>query len=171
MIRNAIFFFVMFIMFSCQSEPKTEETTTQAKAEQPTSPRDTTIQQYPERIGNEMVTIEVMNMPPVTENEKGRHWKIRMEREGKTELSIDVTPYVLFELNQTVLFKNAANVDFTDGAIIQEIEYKSVRSNTLYFSAILENPTEGKEVKGRFNLFYSTNRKGEIYGWITDEVR
>lgn len=171
MIRNAIFFFVMLMLFSCQSDSKTEQTTKQPKLEQPASPRDTLIQQYPERIGNDMVTIEVMNMPPVTENAKDRHWKIRMERKGKTELAIDVTPYVLFKLNQTVLFKNAANADFTDGAVIKEIAYKSVRANTLYFSTILENPEEGKEIEGRFNLFYSTDRKGEIYGWVTDEVR
>lgn len=35
----------------------------------------------------------------------------------------------------------------------------------------MENPVEGKEILGRFNLLYQTKKKGKVYGWITDEIK
>ncbi len=167
--RTILIFTIVTLFFqACQSDQQAAETS-RTQVTNPPQP-DTLVQKYPERIGDDMVTIEVYSMPPVTASEAGRHFKIRLVRKGTQELFIDVTPYVLFKLNQTVLFKNAAEADFTDGAMIKEIVYKNVRANTLYFSAVLENPAENKTIKGRFNLFHSTDRKGEIYGWITDEV-
>ena len=78
---------------------------------------------------------------------------------------------ILIDYNKFVYFKDTVNLDYLNNAVLKSVEFDVVRANTLYFSAILENPIEGKEIHGRFNLFYKTDRKGIVYGWITDEVR
>jgi hypothetical protein len=70
-----------------------------------------------------------------------------------------------------VLLKDTVNSDYLNSAIIKNVEFDFVRANTLYFNAILENPIDGKEIIGRFNLFYRTKKKGIVYGWITDEIK
>lgn len=76
----------------------------------------------------------------------------------------------IFEPNELQKEMDSVKGEFLDSAILKSLEFRSIRSNTLYFNAILENPKEGKEIKGRFNLFYRTKKKGILYGWQRDEI-
>lgn len=136
------------------------------------------------------VTSDTLNsiFPVQIENDKGsvNITGIRTFKNGKLAESgfvislVDISDFslireldksVLIDSNGTVLSKDTINSAYLNSAVIKEIEFDYVRANTLYFKTVLENPAESKEIIGRFNLFYRTKKKGNIYGWITDEVK
>ncbi|GJM34899.1 MAG: hypothetical protein DHS20C18_39000 [Saprospiraceae bacterium] len=161
---------------SCQptqsSEPDKQSEEAVKNEETPPIVQENTLMEYPIKIGNHKAVVRIVGWD-ILENgvSKGRRFKIELTEKGFELLSVDVDKSVLIDNNETVHFLDSLNADYTPQAVIKDITYDFIRGNTLYFKAILENPEQNKEILGRFNLFYGTERKGEIYGWITDEVK
>lgn len=128
---------------------------------------DTSFTDYTTRIINDTSVVRIRRI----NNGNSDAFTIFLFRAGKEVLAVDIDKTVLIDSNKTKLFKDSVNLDFTTGALVKNIEYHGIRSNTLYFKTILENKAAGKEILGRFNLYYGAARKGEVYGWITDRIR
>ena len=54
--------------------------------------------------------------------------------------------------------------------LIEKVEYKSIRANTLHFDYKAVYQNSGTQIHGRFNLFYRTEKKGEIYGTVITKI-
>jgi len=127
---------------------------------------DTTLTRYPMAIANDKSVVEVRRI------RKGRtlDWQIRLIRAKKEILRTPVTKTLVVDSNSTVFYQDSLHQKYMVGAIIREISYDFIRANSLYFNVIFENTEADKEIQGRFNLYYGPKRKGEIYGFITDNM-
>ena len=125
------------------------------------------------------------SFPVQIENEKGfikifgqRQFKNNQLISSNFTISIaDIPKYLLVQNIEKESFKiSDTDLKKTDtinmnNFVIKNIKFEFVRANTLYFNAVLQNPLNKREIVGRFNLFYQTNKKGRVYGWIVDEIR
>jgi hypothetical protein len=133
---------------------------------------DSTRTSFPVQIGNDKGSVKIVGVRAFKDEElSSSDFIISLNDIANFSITKRIDKSVLIDSNETVLLKDSLKGDFLKSAIIKTIEFDFVRSNTLYFNAILENPLEGKEIIGRFNLFYRTKKKGVIYGWITDEIK
>jgi hypothetical protein len=133
---------------------------------------DTINSSFPVRIGNDKGSVKIVGQRKY-ENKKLTTSNFVISLVDITNLSLSkrIDKSILIDQNKIIILKDTINSDYLDSAIIKNIEFDFVRANTLYFNAILENPIEGKEIIGRFNLFYRTKKKGTVYGWTTDEIK
>ena len=127
---------------------------------------DTIKTAYPIQIGNHKGLVSVTK---IVEG-KPKYFTIELDYRNEKVISVYVDKSVLIDSNKIKMFIDTLNLDYTNGAFLTSVKYKFIRGNTLYFEATLENKAAKKEVYGRFNLFYGTPRKGEVYGWITDSI-
>ena len=125
------------------------------------------------------------SFPIQIENEKGfikifgqRQFKNNQLISSNFTISIaDIPKYLLVQNIEKESFKiSDTDLKKTDtinmnNFVIKNIKFEFVRANTLYFNAVLQNPLNKREIVGRFNLIYQTNKKGRVYGWIVDEIR
>ena len=127
---------------------------------------------FPLQIENEKGEVVITSYPQYLDYELiANDFVITLKGISNYSLSKQINKHVLMDRISTLLLKDSINSKFIEEAVLQKVEFDFVRSNTLYFKAALLNPIEGKEILGRFNLFYRTAKKGTVYGWITDEVR
>lgn len=133
---------------------------------------DTLKSSYPVQIGNDKGLIKILGIKTY-EGKKltSSNFYISLNDIPKFTLYKQIDKNVLIDSNETVFLKDTVNYDYLNSALIKNMEFDFVRANTLYFNATLENPIVGKEIIGRFNLFYRTKKKGMVYGWITDDVK
>ncbi len=163
-------------MVSCSSKSENKLVDSDAEESKPVVAKqtisDTTRTSFPVQIGNDKGTVKIVGMRTF-KNEKlaGSDFVISLNDIANSSITKRIDKGILIDSNETVFIKDTLNDDFLKSAVIKTIEFDFVRSNTLYFNAILENPLEAKEIFGRFNLFYRTKKKGLIYGWITDEIK
>ncbi|MEM7087587.1 MAG: hypothetical protein AAF489_15480 [Bacteroidota bacterium] len=127
---------------------------------------DTAKVTYPIKIGNDDGLVSVLKIS----NSKADHFVIDLDYRKEKVFSIYADKYVLIDSTQNPMFLDTLHSDYTRGARLVDVKYLFVRGGTLYFSATLENVGQQKKMEGRFNVFYSPARKGEVYGWITDTV-
>ena len=133
--------------------------------------RDTISSTFPVQIGNDVGLVQIVGERIfINEQLTDSDFLVSLGEIQDFSISKHLNKEILIDSNKTVLLKDSIKADYLNGAIIKEVEFEFVRSNTLYFKAVLENPIDHKEIKGRFNLFYRTKKKGLVYGWITDEV-
>ena len=133
---------------------------------------DTIRSSYPVQIGNDKGFVHVVGKRTFKDRKLVNSiFSIRLKEIKDFSISRQIDQNTLVDSNSTNLHLGSIENDFLHSASIKHIEFQGVRSNTLYFKARLENPDLGKEIIGRFNLFYRTKKKGLVYGWITDEVR
>ena len=133
---------------------------------------DTIRTSFPVQIGNDKGLVKVVGIRTYR-NEKlaGSNFVISLNNIPNFSITKRIDKSILIDSNETVLLKDTLNADFLKSAVIKTVEFDFVRSNTLYFNAVLENSLKAKEITGRFNLFYRTKKKGLIYGWVTDEIK
>ncbi len=62
-------------------------------------------------------------------------------------------------------FKDSLSGEFLEQSILKEISFTSVRSNRLYFNAILYIPDTDWMVSSDFAIFYQTSKKGKVDFW------
>ena len=62
-------------------------------------------------------------------------------------------------------FKDSLSDEFLEQSILKEISFTNVRSNRLYFNAILYIPDTDWMVSIDFAIFYQTNKKGKVDFW------
>ena len=133
--------------------------------------RDTISSSFPVQIGNDKGLVQIVGERTfINKQLADSDFLVSLDEIQGFSISKYIDKEILIDSNKTVLLKDSINVDYLNGAIIKEVEFEFVRSNTLYFKVLFENPIDHKEIKGRFNLFYRTKKKGLVYGWITDEV-
>lgn len=134
--------------------------------------QDTVITSVPIRIGNETGTVKIQGIRKYIMDEiVESYFIVELQDLPSHSLQRKLNKEIIIDDNTSVLFKDSTLSDFTDNAVVNNIEYASVRGNTLYFNATLLNQMYKKEINGRFNIFYATEKKGTVYGWITDEVK
>jgi len=163
-----IFFLALLLILAfgfegCQLDKEEENLESSADLFQ-----DNIIREYPIRIGNDQAMLRILNV--FNKEKSTREFSIQLTKEGEEKLNKDIDVNTLFNLNETVSILDTTTSDYLIGSSIKEIIYSGIRSNTLYFKTELENMKANKKIKGRFNLFYRTNKKGKVYGWITDEI-
>lgn len=133
---------------------------------------DTLKSSFPVQIGNDNGTVKVFGIRTYEDQKlTNSDFVISLNDVPNFSITRRIDKTVLIDSNETVLLKDTVNSDYLTSAIIKNVEFDFVRANTLYFNAILKNPIDGKEIIGRFNLFYRTKKKGIVYGWITDEIK
>ncbi len=167
---------LLFVFVACADNPNKKATDIKSNLSEDIAPSTTTIDTitslFPIQIGNDQGEVKIVGMRTF-ENNKFTNSKFIIALNELQDFSIskEVNKTILIDSNKTVRLKDTIHSDYLNGAIIKTIEFDFVRSNTLYFKALLENPNAQKEILGRFNLFYRTNKKGKLYGWITDEIK
>ena len=82
--------------------------------------------------------------------------RIKLNRGEEKVLDIEI---------DKAIFKDSLDTEFYKLATIREVEYESVRSNRLYFKAILAVPDTDRLYQARFGIFYQTNKKGRLGYW------
>jgi len=161
----------LFVFASCSNEQNNRDSKPLEAPPLVILSQDTLSNVFPVRIGNDHGEIKVVAHRTVTNDILTKSdYVISMYGLPDDSLTrkLDITD--LIDKNDFIRFQDSLNSDYTEGAVIKEIKYDFVRSNTLYFDAILQNPKAQKEMIGRFSLYYSPKRKGEISGWFTDEI-
>lgn len=68
------------------------------------------------------------------------------------------------------IFRDSLNPEFYQRAIIWNVEYESVRSNRLYFTAQLLVPDTDWGMKGMFAVFFRTDKKGQVDFWGLENI-
>ena len=170
---------VYIVLFTnCESKNQESSSTTGFQAVEDSTKkgseiiRDTISAKAPVRIGNDFGKVHIKGVRVYRGNKLARSdFEISLEEIDAHPLVRPLNISSIVDSIQTVLFKDTTTQDYTQRAIIRSIDFEFVRANTLYFIAELENPTEHKEIFGRFSLFYRTQKKGQLYGWITDRVK
>ncbi|MEL6810989.1 MAG: hypothetical protein AAFP76_06615 [Bacteroidota bacterium] len=127
---------------------------------------DTTVTIYPMSIGNDKASVEVKRIA----YEDNLDWWIKLTRSEKRVLEVPVSKEIVVDSNTSVFYQDSLHLKYVKDTRIKHITYSFIRSNTLYFEVLFENQKAQKEIFGRFNLFYGTEKKGEIYGLITDSI-
>lgn len=140
-------------------------------------------------ISNQIVTDTIKTTSPISiGNNKGtitiigsRTFKDKQLTKSNFVISLNDIPNIsltkrinkdtLINTNKTVYLKDTISDDLLASTVIKTITYTGIRSNTLFFSVVLEAPLKKKEIIGRFSLFYQTKKKGTIYGCFIDEVK
>ncbi|WP_159038510.1 hypothetical protein [Brumimicrobium mesophilum] len=173
--KLSVIIFLLFYLFSCSE--KSENTLINSEALELNSIEsngiylDTINSTYPLQIGNNKGFVKVFGVGTYKDQKLIKSdFLISLVNIPNFSISKKIDKAVIIDSNENLLLKDTVNYDYLDLAIIKNVEFKFVRANTLYFNAILENPIDGKIIRGSFNLFYRTKRKGEVYGWITDEI-
>lgn len=128
--------------------------------------RDTVLNTYRFKIVNDIATLDIKKI--VVDSKI--HFILDLDYRGSEILNKRLSKKDVIDENKTRLFLDTLTNDFTGRAILKDIKFKFTRGSTLYFDAVLLDTILQNKIFGRFNLFYKTDRKGEIYGWITDEV-
>ena len=128
---------------------------------------DTSVVSYNLQIGNDPARVEVTTIS----NNDAKDFSLDFFHKNEKKLSRSISKSDLIELNSSKLFLDSLTQDHTKDARLVDFKYQFVRGNTLYFEAMMRNEAQKKRIYGRFNMFYQTYRKGEIYGWITDSVK
>lgn len=165
---------VLHLLYGCANNSEKKEAAPETEKQQVSdsvsykSPIvDTINTAYPIQIGNHKGLVSVKK---IVEG-KPKYFVIDLDYRNEKVISVHVDKGVVIDSNKTRMFLDTLNLDHTHGATLTYVKYEFIRGNTLYFEATLENEAAQKEVYGRFNLFYGTPRKGEVYGWITDSIQ
>lgn len=67
-------------------------------------------------------------------------------------------------------FKDSLYGDFYKHSVLRVIEYESIRSNRIYFRAILDVPDTDWMLENDFSIFFRTNKKGQVDYWNFRDV-
>ncbi|WP_378289202.1 hypothetical protein [Aquimarina rubra] len=175
-IKLIIKIIVVIFLVSCSDKPDTKKEETTTSEQDPivsnTVVIDTITNAFPVRIGNDKGVINVLGVRTF-ENQKlvASDFLISLYDIPNISISEKLNKRILIDSNDTILLKDSLHYDFLNTAIIKKVDYNLVRSNTLYFKAVLENPNQKKKITGRFGLLYNSKKKKKIYGWITDEIQ
>lgn len=115
-------------------------------------------------------------------NDSAIHRKVFIDKiggnEGEMQEAIDVSHNYVVHLNlehkgKTVVeklitkdfFKDSLDLDFYNESTIFYSEYKSVRSNRMYFNLVLIKPDSDWAVELKYALFFQTKKKGQLDFW------
>lgn len=80
---------------------------------------------------------------------------------------------ILVKANKVVLskqvnketFKDSLNAQLYTAELLRNVQYDFVRTNRLYFKAMITNPQTNQNDEIQFAVFYKTNRIGELNFW------
>lgn len=168
--------FVLAFLVSCSNKSENNRIDSEIKESKPIESdkilTDTLDSSFPVQVGNDKGLVKVVGIRTY-EGKKLTDSDFVISLNDITNYSISkkIDKSILIDSNTTVNYKDSVNSDYLNSAILKNVEFDFVRANTLYFNAILENAVDGKEIIGRFNLFYRTKKKGIVYGWFTDEIK
>ncbi len=167
--------FVLFFLISCFNKSENRIIEPEVKVSKSGASNkiitDTLNYSFPMGIGNDKGSVKVVGIRTYEDEKLASSYFIISLTDFKNySVFKKIDKSILIDSNEIVLLKDTFNSDYLNLAIIKDVEFNFVRSNTLYFNAILENPIAKKEIIGRFSLFYRTKKKGIISGWITDEI-
>ena len=161
------------ILFGCQyikkcelKLPKDKRQVEQQKNEVNYSLKDTLVKENLIQIGNSKALLKVLKINKIGASD----WFVELHQNNKENFQVSIDKKTIIDLlriDQKNDFTNRLTIDDFE---IKYIQYKKIRANSLYFKICLKNKVDNNLIYGRFNLFYQTKRKGEIYGWITDEI-
>lgn len=141
-------------------------------SENNSSHEDSFTSTFPVQIGNEKGSVKIVGIRRIQDKTiTNRTFTISLEGIKEHTLSKQIDRATFEQFKENALSKDAIGVDFWRDMTIQRLEFDFVRGNTLYFTAILKNRVAQKAIAGRFSVFYSSSKKGQVYGWITDEVQ
>lgn len=167
---------VLILLTSCLNTSKNK--LVKEKSEEPkttvsnTVIADTTNTSFPIQIGNDKGLLKITAYRSYKDQKlTNSNFIITLADIPQYSMSKKLSKRDVIDANETVILKDTIHADYLNGAILKKIEFDFVRSNTLYFNAVLENSVAEKEILGRFSILYTTKQKGMIYGWITDEVK
>lgn len=161
-----IVFFIIIIQYICCIESKKETIKDKYTSVPVAKAVDTVLTTYRFKIVNDTA---ILNIQKINEDLKN-HFILHLNYRGKNVLTKRLDKANIIEENQSRMFLDSINNDYTAKSNIKDIEFLFTRGSTLYFKCTLENNLEKKKIHGRFNLFYKSDRRGLVYGWITDEV-
>jgi len=164
------------IMLACSSNP--DQKTADSNSTDPIDMEeneillDTISASFPVQIGNDKGSVKIVGERTFKNKElTSSAFLISLLEIQDFSISKPIDKEVLITSKPPKQTQNFPKSEYLDKAVIKSIKFKGVRSNTLYFNVLLENPIDGKEIIGRFNLFYRTKEKGTVYGWIIDEIK
>ncbi len=164
-IKLLLLFTVMFLWLGCDQTKKTKKQTTHEIPSQVQV--DTILNTYRFKIVNDTATLGIKK---IVLNSKNKFILDLDYRDSKI-LVQELSKKDVIDENKTRFFLDTLTNDYTNQAALNDIKFKYTRGSTLYFEAILIDTIQKNKIFGRFNLFYKTQRKGDVYGWITDEVK
>ncbi|MEM8582711.1 MAG: hypothetical protein AAGF87_00510 [Bacteroidota bacterium] len=163
---------LMCTLLACQGSDNENTLADQPQAEEaPIIHFDSLSATYPTQIGNDRGFVEISGVQTF-ENEQlvGSEFIISLNDITNYPFSKTISIDTLIAVNEVESHQDTLDHSYFDGAVIRSIYYRSVRANTLYFDVVLQNASQQKEVMGRFNLFYRTEKEGKVYGWFADSI-
>ena len=163
----------LILLASCSSPTVEQEKNTNSNLQVNSSEfQDTTFSSSPIQIGNDKGQVEITGIQTFKNDTlTNGEFTIQLKDVACCPLTKTVNQSMVIDSNTTVHFLDSLHRDYTSEAVLSSVTFDFVRGATLYFNAELENVIEGKRIYGRFNLFYQSDRKGEVYGWITDSLK
>ena len=165
---------VTLLLVSCSSDSKRHNSSSSSEKENKNAEAlvvDTLTKSFPIQLGNDKGQLKIIEEKEFElQKFKDNRFIVSLEGFPGISFSKDIDMRTILEFAKEDL-KGPVTFDYLEEAIIVEIDFTGVRSNTLMFNARLINSKQGKEILGRFSLFYRTGKKGKVYGWFVDEVR
>lgn len=126
---------------------------------------DTTLTSYPMRIANDRGTLYVTSIKQFENQElTDSRFNITLDGFNDYNLNTEIDVKTLLEDTRTSKDVDSTAVNYLESAVIKELKYDFIRSNSLYFQAFLEHPNYSQDRVYRFGLFYRTKKEGSIFG-------
>lgn len=167
---------MLLFLISCSKKIDNKTIETQTKDEQPvsiiTTHIDTLQTDYPMKIANDKGVIAITAVKTYKDKKlSASNFTISLKDIPNHSFSEEIDANLIIEVNKDEFLQDSLTSKYINSVILKEVIYQSVRSNSLYFKGVLEDPIAEKEIIGRFAVFYPERAEGRLYGWITDEVR
>jgi hypothetical protein len=90
----------------------------------------------------------------------------------KTEIILTIKSDTVLISNVTKeTFSDSLSGDFYKYTVLTDVEYAFVRSNRIYFKALLNVSGSDWVVESEFAIFFRTNKKGQINYWNFKDVK
>jgi hypothetical protein len=180
-----IYFFFSVIFFACGNEHTNNTGNTKAQAietdpikknywpvDKDTTITDTTLSMYNETYQLKIKTYclndsAVVNKVGVQdENGAGMHDELDISHNYSVIITLTKDSKEILSKQLTKeIFKDSLDAEFYKTAILNDIEYKFVRTNRLYFTATLLIPDTDIIYETDFAIFYRTDKIGQLDFW------
>lgn len=171
LIQNILIcYFLIVIFFGCNKAPNSNddkiESPSTIKEINQESKIDTLISEKEILMYNEIYTLKIIEYR-LNDSDMFKENNIQ----NKTDiLLIKAGEQIFSKQISKETFKDSLPSDFLSKSILGRIEYKSVRTNRLYFNTAMAIPETDQVYKFEFAIFYKTNQLGRLDFWPESEV-
>ncbi|MEM6722744.1 MAG: hypothetical protein AAF598_01835 [Bacteroidota bacterium] len=165
-------FSMLVCLIACHPQSPKEEPISNDSIPNVVQHVDTIFHQFPVLIANDRGTVQINGLRTL-ENQRITTSRFNIGLLGfpQRELAFQIDEHTIQDHLPDFYSNDSTLLAFLNEAVISDITFDFVRANTLYFNLKLENTSLKKQLFGRFNVFYQTKRKGQLYGWMLDDVQ